>query len=169
VTRAALGLGANLADARAALRGAVAGLAEHPAIEVVAVSGLWRTAPVGGPDQPDYLNAVVVVDTELSAAELLSTAQALERAAGRTRTVRWGPRTLDVDILDVAGSRSARADLTLPHPRAHERAFVLAPWAEVDPDRVLQPAGGPDRPVRAWRDDIVDQAVELIDAGEWWR
>lgn len=169
MTRAALGLGANLADARGALRAAVAGLAGHAAIELVAVSGLWRTAPVGGPDQPDYLNAVVIVATELSPAQLLAAAQALEAAAGRTREVRWGPRTLDVDVLDIAGARSTDPTLTVPHPRAHARAFVLAPWAEVDPDWVLQPAGRPARSVRAWRESVADQAVEPLDPGPWWR
>jgi dihydroneopterin aldolase/2-amino-4-hydroxy-6-hydroxymethyldihydropteridine diphosphokinase len=169
VTRAVLGLGANLGDVAGALRTAVVGLAAHPGIEVVAVSGLWRTAAVGGPEQPDYLNAVVLVSSTIAPEDLLAVVQGLERAAGRERTVRWGARTLDVDLLDVEGVRSDRPELTLPHPRAHERAFVLAPWAQVDPDWVLEPAGRAPAPVRVWRDAIADQQVTLLDEGPWWR
>lgn len=173
MTRAVLGLGANLGDARAALRAAIAGLVAHPGIEVGPVSGLWRTAAVGGPEQPDYLNAVVLVATDLAPADLLAVAHDLERAAGRARDVRWGPRTLDVDVLDVEGARSADPALTLPHPRAHERAFVLAPWAQVDPDWVLAPDTDRPAPVRDWlgrvAEHAADQAVELVDGGEWWR
>lgn len=169
MTRAVLGLGANLGDAADALRTAVAGLAAHPGIEVVAVSGLWRTASVGGPEQPDYLNAVVLVRSTIGPEELLAVGQGLEHAAGRERVVRWGPRTLDVDLLDAVGARSDRPELTLPHPRAHERAFVLAPWAQVDPDWVLEPAGRAPAPVRWWRDAVADQQVDLVDDGPWWR
>lgn len=173
MTRAALGLGANLGDAREALRGAIGGLVAHPGIRVEAVSGLWRTAAVGGPEQPDYLNAVVLVDTDLAPTDLLAVVHDLERAGGRERDIRWGPRTLDVDVLDVEAVRSADPTLTLPHPRAHERAFVLAPWAQVDPDWILHPATGKPAPVRDWLGSVVerapDQAVELVDPGEWWR
>jgi dihydroneopterin aldolase/2-amino-4-hydroxy-6-hydroxymethyldihydropteridine diphosphokinase len=169
VTRAVLGLGANLGDAVGAVRAAVAGLAAHPGVEVVAVSGLWRTTAVGGPEQPDYLNAVVLITSTMGPEDLLAMAQALERAAGREREVRWGPRTLDVDLLDVEGVRSNRPDLTLPHPRAHERAFVLAPWAQVDPGWVLEPVGGAPAPVRWWREAVADQEVTLLDDGSWWR
>ena len=172
MTRAVLGLGANLGDAREALRGAVSGLARAGQVEVLAVSGLWRTSPVGGPQQPDYLNAVVLVATALAPAELLDVARGLEAAADRVREVRWGPRTLDVDVLDVAGFRSDEPALTVPHPRAHQRAFVLAPWAQVDPGWVLQPAGLPARTVAQWRAEVADdpaQAVSLADGGPWWR
>ena len=134
VRRAAFALGANLGDRAGALRRAVDGLARTPGLRVVAVSGWYDTEPVGGPDgQPAYLNAVVVADTDLTAAALLARANELEAAEGRVRDVRWGPRTLDVDLLAVGAETSADPDLTLPHPRAHERAFVLVPWAEVDP------------------------------------
>jgi 2-amino-4-hydroxy-6-hydroxymethyldihydropteridine diphosphokinase len=172
MTRAALGLGANLGDPRAALRAAVAGLAAEPETDVLAVSGLWRTAPVGGPPQPDYWNAVVVVDTGLTADELLALAQRLEAAAERTREERWGPRTLDVDLLDVVGERRSDPWLALPHPRAHLRRFVLAPWAQLDPEWQLVPAAGPGRTVAQWSQRCADdpgQAVELVDAGTWWR
>ena len=169
MTAAALGLGANLGDAAGALRRAVAGLAAHPQVEVVAVSGLWRTAAIGGPEQTDYLNAVVLVETSLDPEGLLELARDLEQRAGRRREVRWGPRTLDVDVLDVAGATRDEPELTVPHPRAHERAFVLAPWEQVDPDWVLRPLGGPARTVRDWHADVTGQAVLLVDDGAWWR
>jgi 2-amino-4-hydroxy-6-hydroxymethyldihydropteridine diphosphokinase len=129
--KAVLGLGANLGDRAAALQAAVDALAA--AARVVAVSAIYETAPVGGPDQPDYYNAVVVVDTELAPADLLDLAQRIETAAGRVRLERWGPRTLDVDVLAYGDLSTADPHLSLPHPRAHERAFVLLPWLDVDP------------------------------------
>ena len=169
MTAAVLGLGANLGDAGNALRTAVAALALDPRVEVRAVSGLWRTAAIGGPEQTDYLNAVVVIDTSRTPHELLDLARSLEKAAGRRREMRWGPRTLDVDLLDIDGVRDDDPELTLPHPRAHERAFVLAPWAQVDADWLLQPEGLPARPVREWLAGVTGQAVLLVDDGEWWR
>lgn len=107
---------------------------------VLAVSPLYETAPVGGVDQPDYLNCIALLAT--SEPELaLRAAHAAEEARGRIRSVRWGPRTLDVDVLDVDGQVSVDPRLTLPHPRAHERAFVLQPWLDVDPDAVVTGRG----------------------------
>lgn len=169
MTRAALALGANLGDPRSSLRAAVAGLSAHPGVRVEAVSSLWRTAAVGGPEQPDYLNAVVLVDTALGPEGLLDLAHALEAAAGRAREVRWGPRTLDIDILAVDEERSDDPQLTLPHPRAHERGFVLAPWAEVDPEFVLTPPDGPARSVSDWWARVTDQKVEILEGGTWCR
>ena len=172
MTGAVLGLGANLGDSRGALRAAVAGIAGADDVEVVGVSGLWRTSPVGGPEQPDYRNAVVLVRTARHPLELLGLARALEDAADRNRDVRWGPRTLDVDVLDVEGVRSDDPLLTIPHPRAHQRAFVLAPWAQVDPQWVLAPAGLPERTVAQWWSEVrtdTGQAVVLEDDGPWWR
>jgi 2-amino-4-hydroxy-6-hydroxymethyldihydropteridine diphosphokinase len=97
-----------------------------------ASSSLYSTAPVGGPEQPDFVSAVVVVESGLEPDEVLSILQMREQQAGRVRDVRWGPRTLDLDIIDAGGRVSADRMLTLPHPRAHERGFVLIPWAEVD-------------------------------------
>jgi 2-amino-4-hydroxy-6-hydroxymethyldihydropteridine diphosphokinase len=172
MTRAALGLGANLGDARGALRAAVAGLAGTPGVQVLAVSGLWASAPVGGPVQPDYCNAVVIVQAEGSPEALLALAQQLEAAAARTREVRWGPRTLDVDLLDVIHERRDTPELTVPHPRAHLRRFVLTPWAQVAPEWPLQPAGMASRSVADWADALADdpsQAMELLEDGAWWR
>jgi 2-amino-4-hydroxy-6-hydroxymethyldihydropteridine diphosphokinase len=132
MSRAVLSIGSNLGDRLAHLRAVVT------ALRPVAVSPVYETAPWGGVDQDDYLNAIVVVEDDgTDAYGWLAKARELERAAGRTREVRWGPRTLDVDVIDVDGGTSADPELTLPHPRAHERAFVLVPWADVEPDAVL--------------------------------
>ena len=134
MTRAAVALGANLGDRGAALACAVEAVATLAGVEVVAVSGVYETPAVGGPpDQPAFLNGVLVLDTELTAAELLADLHGIENAHGRVREVRWGPRTLDLDLLAYDALVSTEPELTLPHPRAHVRAFVLVPWAEVDP------------------------------------
>ena len=128
---AVLSLGSNLGDRLAHLRAAVG------ALEPYAVSSVWQTAPVGGVEQEDYLNAVVLC--RLDAAAAWARAQAAEAQAGRARTIRWGPRTLDVDVVLADGAPPA--GLLLPHPRAHERAFVLAPWLEVQPGALLPGRG----------------------------
>ena len=133
--KAVVALGANLGDRAATLQVALDGLAAHT--RVVAVSSIYETEPVGGPAQPDFYNAVVLVDTTLSAPDLLALAHSLEAAAGRVRAERWGPRTLDVDVLAYDDMRSDDPELTLPHPRAHERAFVVLPWLEIDPDGAI--------------------------------
>lgn len=132
-----LSLGSNQGDPLATLTEAVARLAASDGLTLRAVSPVYRTAPVGGVEQPDFLNVVVLGDTEALAEDLLEDTQGIETALGRVRDVRWGPRTLDIDIIDVAGRLDDDEDLTLPHPRAHERAFVLVPWLDVDPDAVL--------------------------------
>lgn len=136
-----LALGANLGSAQETLRDAVSDLAGTRGIEVTDVSPLARTAAVG-PEQPDYLNAVVLARTTLSPRDLLRATQAIEHAHGRERAERWGPRTLDVDIVVYGSVLAVTDDLELPHPRAHERAFVLEPWSQVDPDAVLPGLGG---------------------------
>lgn len=132
MTRAFLGLGSNLGDRRGHLRSAVAHLPD-----VVAVSDIYETEPVGGPDgQGPYLNLVVELHTSLDAWSLLSVCQELEAAAGRVREVRWGPRTLDCDVLWVDGEIVDDPTLQVPHPRMWERRFVLAPLMEIAPDLV---------------------------------
>jgi 2-amino-4-hydroxy-6-hydroxymethyldihydropteridine diphosphokinase len=136
-----LSLGSNLGDRAGHLQAgidslAVAGLAPS------AVSSVYQSSPVGGPEQPDYLNAVLLAVSDLPATAVLGLCQAAEEISGRVRTIRWGPRTLDVDIIASGDEVSADPALTLPHPRAHERAFVLIPWHEVDPDASL-PGYGP--------------------------
>ena len=132
--RAYLGIGANLGDRVAYLQGAVDGLAVADDVVVVAVSPVYETAPVGGPEQPDYLNAVVAVDTALTPRALLVLANRLEAEADRVREVHWGPRTLDVDVLLVGDEEVNEPDLVVPHPRMTERAFVLVPLADLDPE-----------------------------------
>jgi dihydroneopterin aldolase/2-amino-4-hydroxy-6-hydroxymethyldihydropteridine diphosphokinase len=138
---AVLALGANLGDREGTLRSAVEALAGLDGVEVTAVSPVVETDPVGGPDQPDYLNAVVLVSTTLSPRGLLAAAHEVEDRHGRERLERWGPRTLDVDVVDYDGLVAAADDLHLPHPRAGGRAFVLAPWLAVDPAATLPGAG----------------------------
>jgi 2-amino-4-hydroxy-6-hydroxymethyldihydropteridine diphosphokinase len=139
VTRAAFGLGSNLGDRRARLEAAVRGLAA--AGRVLGVSAFRETEPVGGPPQPRYLNAAVAVATERSPRELLALAQELERRAGRMRGVRWGPRTLDVDLLLCGDIRVREPDLVVPHPRLLDRLFVLEPLAEIALDWPVPGAG----------------------------
>lgn len=135
--RVLLALGSNLGDRAAHLRRAVDALGD----EVAATSEVYETAPVGGPDQGPYLNAVVALRTDRSARDLLERAHELEAAADRVRVERWGPRTLDVDVLWIDGEEVDEPDLVVPHPRMLERAFVLVPLADVAPD--LVPADGP--------------------------
>jgi len=142
VSIAYLGLGSNLGDRLAHLQFALDGLAARAGM-VVAVSAVYETQPMGGPAQPDYLNAVVALDTALDARGLLELAQGLEVEAGRDRDgERWGPRPLDIDILMVGDERVAEDDLIVPHPRLHQRGFVLAPLADVAPGVVVAPAAG---------------------------
>ena len=129
--RVVFGLGANLGDRVAALQGAVDLLT--PVLVDAEVSHVYETAPIGGPEQPMYANAVLIGLTELEPSLLLEAGQRAEQEWHRVRDVRWGPRTLDVDLLDVAGTISDDPILTLPHPRIRERAFVLIPWLELDP------------------------------------
>ena len=131
MARAFLGLGSNLGDRRRHLRDAVAAIPD-----VVAVSRVYETAPVGGPDQGAYLNIVVRLDTERSPRELLEICREREAEAQRVRTVRWGPRTLDVDVLWVDGQTVDEPDLVVPHPRMFERAFVLMPLRDVAADLI---------------------------------
>ncbi len=135
-------LGSNLGPSQATLRHEVAELSALPGLEVTAVSPLARTVAVGGPTQPDFLNAVVLARTTLAPRALLRALQEVEAAAGRERQEHWGPRTLDLDLVVYGSTTAVTDELELPHPRAHQRAFVLQPWAEVDPDAVLPGLGG---------------------------
>lgn len=133
-TIAYLALGSNLGDRLACLRGARRALHRPPQINVVAASAIYETEPVGGPDeQPSYLNAVLRVETLLSAADLLTEILAVEKLFGRRRLERWGPRTLDVDLLFFGDEVHRQTDLIIPHPRVHQRAFVLIPLMELAP------------------------------------
>lgn len=135
------GIGSNVGDRLAHLQAAVDGLAAA-GLRVTGLSSVYETEPVGGPPQPDHLNAVVAVETDLEAAALLAVALALEDHEHRERTERWGPRTLDVDVLLVGEEHLNEPDLVVPHPRLLERGFVLAPLRDLDPALVERMAPG---------------------------
>jgi 2-amino-4-hydroxy-6-hydroxymethyldihydropteridine diphosphokinase len=135
--RVAFGLGSNLGNRLEHLQSAVTHILGRPTVAPVKASKVYETDPVGVPDQPDFLNAVLVVDTTITVAGLLNLAHECEATAGRIRSNRWGPRTLDVDVLAVAGVLSNDPALILPHPRIAEREFVLRPWADADPSFVV--------------------------------
>ena len=141
IRRGVLALGSNMGERFNNLQGAVSTLADTPEVVVADVSTVYETTPVGGPeDARDYLNAVVAIDTTLSAHTLLDRCLAVEDAFGRVRTERGAPRTLDVDLI-VLGERRCDDELKLPHPRAHERAFVLKPWSDIDPEAEIPGQG----------------------------
>ena len=133
--KAVISLGANIGDPKANLDLAVGLLRE--ATEVIAVSSYSQTKPVGGPEQPDYLNAIAILESDLPAKDLLALLNGIETAMGRTREIHWGPRVIDLDLIQYGGLLVNDEKLTLPHPRAHERRFVLAPWFEIEPEAIL--------------------------------
>ena len=132
--RVVIALGSNLGDRLGNLQGGLDALLDGPGLEFEAVSPVYETAPVGGPEQADFLNAVLIARTRLPARAVLERCHSVEAAFGRIREVVWGPRTLDLDLIVYGDEVSDDPALTLPHPRAHERAFVLAPWLAADPD-----------------------------------
>jgi 2-amino-4-hydroxy-6-hydroxymethyldihydropteridine diphosphokinase len=133
--KAVIALGANLGNPQEQLELAVALLKEST--HVLAISGFYRTKPVGGPEQPDYINAVCILESDLPAASLLSLLQGIEKTLGRERLEHWGPRTIDLDLIQYGNILSSATELELPHPRAHERKFVLEPWSEIEPEAIL--------------------------------
>lgn len=152
VVRAHLALGSNLGDRHGHLTIAIAALDVNDTIDVVAVSDLYETDPIGGPDQDAFLNLVVAVDTTLAPLELLDVCQSLEAAANRVRIEHWGPRTLDVDIVLFGDMTIDEPRLTVPHPRMSERRFVIEPLADVAPDAVPTD----------WRSTLADQVVRNV-------
>jgi 2-amino-4-hydroxy-6-hydroxymethyldihydropteridine diphosphokinase len=133
--KAVVALGANIGSPQEQLDIAISLLKEST--DVIAVSTYFKTKPVGGPEQPDYLNAVCILESELSALELLSLLHGIEKSLGRERIEHWGPRTIDLDLIQYGSLLSSADELSLPHPRAHERRFVLEPWAQIEPDAIL--------------------------------
>ena len=133
--KAVIALGANIGNPQEQLDIAIALLKE--ATEVIAVSSYFNTKPVGGPEQPDYLNAVCILESDLPAMDLLSLLHGIEKSLGRERIEHWGPRTIDLDLIQYGALLSSADELKLPHPRAHERRFVLEPWAQIEPDATL--------------------------------
>jgi 2-amino-4-hydroxy-6-hydroxymethyldihydropteridine diphosphokinase len=133
--KAVIALGANIGDPQEQIEIAIALLRES--LEVTSVSSIYKTAPIGGPEQPDYLNAVALVESELPARDLLALLHGIEKVLGRERIEHWGPRTIDLDLIQYGTLLSSADELLLPHPRAHERRFVLEPWVEIEPDAIL--------------------------------
>ncbi|MBF0803076.1 MULTISPECIES: 2-amino-4-hydroxy-6-hydroxymethyldihydropteridine diphosphokinase [Neisseria] len=131
---AVIALGSNLNNPKQQIKTALQIIAGHPQIELLRTSSLYITAPVGYADQPDFINAVCIVSTRLDAEQLLAVLNSIESSFGRERSFRNAPRTLDLDIIDYNGESGSTPCLTLPHPRAHERSFVMRPLAEIAPD-----------------------------------
>ena len=160
MSAAVVGLGGNVGDVAASFRSALSALDAAAGIRVVRVSSLYRTAPVGGVEQDDFLNAAALLDVELAPSALLRVLLAVEADHARVRDVRWGPRTLDLDLLWIDGDVVADPDLVVPHPRLHERRFALAPLVEVAPD-AADPSGRPYRDVLA---ALPDDGVVIVGA-----
>jgi 2-amino-4-hydroxy-6-hydroxymethyldihydropteridine diphosphokinase len=159
-TVAFLGLGSNLGDRLTNLQGAVDLLHGEPGLRVLASSRVWETAPVGGPPQPDYLNAVIRVETDLSARDLLDVAHRVEERLGRVRKERWGARSIDIDVLLFDDETIDESDLVVPHPRLTQRAFVLLPLLELVADPIL-PDGTRLRELRVNTDGVEPSASPL--------
>lgn len=158
MSRAVLSVGSNVGDRVALLRSVVEALSPY----VVAVSPIFQTPPWGGVEQQDFYNAILIVDDpEATPMDWLRRGQECEQAANRTRELRWGPRTLDVDVISVDEVVSADEVLTLPHPRAAERAFVLVPWWSVDPEATVPGRGSVLELIQALPDGDAD-AVRLL-------
>ncbi|MBI3524272.1 MAG: 2-amino-4-hydroxy-6-hydroxymethyldihydropteridine diphosphokinase [Betaproteobacteria bacterium] len=151
-------LGANLGDPLATIAAAMTALTDIPATRLAATSSLYRTAPVGLKNQPDFINAVVALETSIAPHDLLAALFAIEAHFGRSRSVPNAPRTLDLDLLLYGESILADAQLTLPHPRMHSRAFVLAPLLEIAPDCRIPGLGA----ARTLLDDCRDQRIERL-------
>jgi 2-amino-4-hydroxy-6-hydroxymethyldihydropteridine diphosphokinase len=153
-----IGLGSNLEDPRSQLQRAFAALGELPGTSLVAQSSLYRSAPLGNPDQPDFINAVAKIATALSPQALLQALLQIEQSHGRERTFRNAPRTLDLDILLYDDVRLHEHGLTIPHPQMHRRAFVLQPLLEIAPDACIPAIGE----ARSAMQDCHDQSLERL-------
>lgn len=162
---ALIGLGGNVGDPVGAMSSALATLEAHPACRVTAVSRLYRTPPWGKTDQDWFFNSAARVETTLGAVPLLDLGLGIEQANLRIRKERWGPRTLDIDILDYGGQSIHTDQLTIPHPRMKERAFVLMPLVDVAPDYRIEGRALPD-----WLEEVGSAGIEIADkTRDWWR
>lgn len=162
MTAAVVGLGGNIGDTRALMAAAVAKLAQHPEIAVEAVSALYETPPWGKTDQPPFLNAAARLETTLTPRALLETLLSIERALGRHRAERWGPRTLDLDVLLFGHGEVDEPGLQIPHPHLHERAFALRPLIDVMPDAAF--AG---RRADAWLSALPQSGIREVSPSGW--
>lgn len=159
-----LGLGGNIGDVQSAMAVALNRLNEHEAIDVNKVSSLYKTPPWGVEDQPWFHNCCAEISTSLSPEDLLEVCQATEHAGKRERIIRWGPRTIDIDILVFEGVEQTEQRLTLPHPRITERAFVLQPFAEI---AAGLPLGS--KRVHEWAASMKDDTIEKLPDADWWK
>ncbi len=159
---AVLGLGGNIGDTRDLMREAIERLAQHPEIEVQQVSALYRTPPWGKTDQPPFLNAAIRIETRFPPAALLAAVLDIEKGLGRERSERWGPRTIDIDILLYGKNAVDQPGLRIPHPRLTERAFALAPLVDVMPEAEI--AG---RPARKWLAESDRAGMERVGEPGW--
>lgn len=158
MSRAFLSMGSNMGDRLAYLRQGIQGLQQAPGVRVKALSSVYETEPVGVTGQDRYLNLVAEIETALSPHQLLVACQAVELANGRVRTVRWGPRTLDIDLLLYDDILVETPDLVIPHPRMHERAFVLVPLAEIDEAIAVR-----GKPIGEWIEAVTRAGEQGID------
>ncbi|MCL6520183.1 MAG: 2-amino-4-hydroxy-6-hydroxymethyldihydropteridine diphosphokinase [Armatimonadetes bacterium] len=156
-----LGLGSNLGDREANIRMALNKLESQPEVKVRAVSSFYLTAPVGFRDQPDFVNAVAAIETDLSPKELLDVVLKIEREMGRVRNFKWGPRIIDIDILLYNNVRVNTDELVIPHPRMTERAFVMAPLAEIAPDLALPDGRTPNDVLKELKNQSVRKLSEV--------
>jgi len=161
-TDAVLGLGSNVGERRAALAAAVGALRAYPDIEIIAASPLYETAPWGLTSQQDFLNAAVRVGTSLAPADLLAAILAIEISLGRVRRKKWGPRSIDIDILVFGDEVIDGPGLTIPHPHLTERIFALAPLVDVMPDAIIK-----DRPARQWLTQLGCKGLKEVSGPGW--
>lgn len=164
LTRAALGIGGNLGDTKQNLIKVISNLAHQLDVEVLLVSKLYKTPPWGKTDQPAFLNACLLVETRLSARQLLDKCLDIEQKLGRVRAERWGPRQVDIDILYFGDEVIAEEGLEVPHPRMTDRAFVMQPLSDITPDKVIF-----GRAVQNWAKDLYDDAIDVVcEKDDWW-
>ncbi|MEO9459175.1 MAG: 2-amino-4-hydroxy-6-hydroxymethyldihydropteridine diphosphokinase [Lentilitoribacter sp.] len=164
LARAALGIGGNLGDTKQNLINVISNLAHQLDVEVLSVSKLYKTPPWGKTDQPAFLNACMLVETSLSARQLLDKCLDIEQKLGRVRGERWGPRQVDIDILFFGDEVIAEEGLEVPHPRMTDRAFVMQPLSDIAPDEMIS-----GKLVSEWAKDLHDDAIEVVcEDCDWW-
>lgn len=163
--QAAVGLGGNLGDPKVQMQEALSLLDSYNDIQIRAVSNLYKTAPWGNTDQPSFLNACALMNTELSARQLLELCLSIEKDLGRIRNERWGPRAIDLDVLFYADELIDEPGLELPHPRMIQRAFVMVPLSDVAPNKEIN-----GRAVQFWADKLSSDEIEIADdTSDWWK
>lgn len=164
LTHAALGVGGNLGDTQQNLINVISNLAHQLDVEVLSVSKLYKTPPWGKTDQPAFLNACILVETSLTARQLLDKCLDIEQKLGRVRAERWGPRQVDIDILYFGDEVIVEEGLEVPHPRMTDRAFVMQPLSDIAPDKLIS-----GKLVSKWAQELHDEAIEVVlENDDWW-